>query len=110
MTGNELYKKQPYIVEINENATLWDLKIKLSPIYSEPADKIDVIKYVNPIEETSFSKSLSDLHFFNEEGIKISRRDPKEIPKHDLVSIDGTALHPKFEKIVQKWFFEYKNS
>lgn len=66
MSGNELYKKQPYVLEINENATIWDLKVKLSPIYSEPVDKIDVIKYVNPIEETSFSKSLSDLHFFNE--------------------------------------------
>lgn len=92
ISGNELHRKEPIIVEMNENNTLWELKGRLSEIYGEPVNKLDVIKYVNPIEDQNNGKALTDLHFFNEEGIKVTRRDPREIPRHELLSPDGHSL------------------
>ena len=44
--------------------------------------KIDVVKYVNPIEETNNGKAISDLNFFNEETIKVQRREARDIPRY----------------------------
>ena len=61
-------------MEINENETLWMLKKRLSEVYKLPALKIDVIKYVNPLEDSNLAKSLNNLFFFNEEGVKIQKK------------------------------------
>lgn len=45
--------------------TLWRFKTLLSEVYNLPASKVDVIKYVNPIEDSNNGKSLSELFFFN---------------------------------------------
>lgn len=109
ITGNEVSRKEPCMVEVNENTTLWEFKGMLAGIYGEPISKIDVVKYVNPIEDSHNGKSLSDLHFFNEEGVKAQRRDPKEVPRHELLSSNGLALSERFNLIVEKWFDSYKS-
>jgi len=45
--------------------TLWRFKQVLAEIYKESVNNIDVVKYVNPIDDTNLGKSLSDIHFFN---------------------------------------------
>jgi hypothetical protein len=54
------------VIEANENESLWKFKKRLAEIYKVPATKLDVIKYVNPIENSNLGKSLSDLFFFNQ--------------------------------------------
>lgn len=93
---------------MNENSTFWELKLRLAEIYSEPVSKIDVVKYVNPIEDTNNGKAITDLHFFNDENIKVIRREPKEIPRHELATPDNKRLSARFEAIVEKWFNDYQ--
>lgn len=59
IVNSDIHKKEPYIIEVNENDTLWRLKVLLSEVYKVPANKLDVIKYVNPIEDTNQGKSIS---------------------------------------------------
>jgi hypothetical protein len=87
-------------VEMNENSTLWDLKLKLAELYGEPVTKIDVVKYVNPIDDQNNGKALSDLHFFNEEGIKVTKREPRDVPRHELLAPGGEHLTERLEAIV----------
>jgi hypothetical protein len=67
-----------------------------------------VVKYVNPIEDTNNGKAITDLHFFNEESIKATRREPREIPRHELVTHNNKRLSARFEAIVEKWFADYQ--
>lgn len=94
---------------MNENTTFWELKLRLAELYSEPVSKIDVVKYVHPIDDTNHGKAITDLHFFNEEAIKATRREPRDIPRHELVSLDGKRLSDRFERIVEKWFAGYQH-
>jgi hypothetical protein len=110
IAGNELYRKESYMMEVNENITLWDFKGKLAEVFNEQISKIDVVKYVNPIEDVYNGKSLSDLHFFNEEGIKIQKREPRDIPRHELLTPEKEGLSFRFGQIVEKWFNGYRNS
>lgn len=50
------------------------LKKRLSEVYQVPATKLDVIKYVHPLEDANLGKSLNNLFFFNEEGAKIQKK------------------------------------
>ena len=79
--NSDIHKKEPLILESNENESLWKLKQKLAEIYKIPATKLDVIKYVNPIEDSNLGKSLSDLFFFNQEAIKIQKKDAQNVPR-----------------------------
>ena len=72
--GNKLYEKESYVIEVNENLTLWKLKEKLAAIYNESIYQIDVVKYINPLDDSNLGKSLQELHFFNELTIKIQRK------------------------------------
>ena len=85
------------------------MKQKLSTVYGLPPTKLDVIKYVHPIEDANLGKSLCNLFFFNEEPIKIQKKDAKEIPRFELLNDDNESLTDKFERIVDKWFNKYKN-
>ena len=88
---------------------MWKFKNLISDIIKTPPEKIDVIKFVNPIDDGFNGKSLSDMFFYDNENIKISQKMPKPIPKHSLLSNDGDQLSEKFAKIVKKWFDEFKN-
>lgn len=68
----------------------------LSPVYNVPAEKLDIIKYVNPIDDVNNGKSISQLYFFNEEGIKVSKREPKDIPRFDLLNEDNETMTDRF--------------
>lgn len=92
ITNSDIHKKEPYIIEINENQTLWKLKVLLAPVYGLPPTSVDIVKYVNPIEQVNHGKSLSELFFFNEEGIKIQKKGPREIPRFELLTEDHEAL------------------
>ena len=94
---------------MNENDNLWRLKQALSEVYKIPAIKLDVIKYVNPIEDSNLGKSLSDLFFFNQEAIKIQKKDAKDMPRFELLNDDNESLTTRFDKIVDGWFDKYKN-
>lgn len=87
--------------------TLWDFKIKLADIYEEKPSSIDVIKFINPFEDSNNSKSLQALCLFNEEVIKIQRKTPKDVPRQDLLTSDNQNLSDKFNRIVEKWFHTY---
>ena len=107
LTGNDKHKKDPFILEVNENMTFWKLKEAVAEGFDEPVHKIDLIKYVYPIDEALNSKSVGDLHFFNEEVVKVQRKDVKPIPRHELLSENKRNLSERFDKIVQRWFEAY---
>lgn len=109
IAGNEVSRKEPCVLEVNENTTLWEFKGLLAGVYGEAVGRIDVVKYVHPIEDGHNGKSLSDLHFFNEEGVKVQRREPREVPRHELLSGNGQALSERFGAIVEQWFERYRS-
>jgi hypothetical protein len=63
--NSDVHRKEPLIIEISDNETLWTLKRRLAPIYGLHPTKLDVVKYVNPIDDSNLGKTLSDLFFFN---------------------------------------------
>lgn len=96
ITNSDINKKEPYLIEINENDTLWRLKVALSEVYKLPPEKLDIIKYVSPIGDTNNGKSISELYFFNEEGVKISKKEIKDIPRFELLNEDNESLTDRF--------------
>ena len=82
----------------------------IGEIIKDSPSNIDILKYQNPLNDAYNGKSLSDMFFFDGEGIKIAQRAPRLIPKHSLVSPDGETLSNNCATIVEKWYNEYKNS
>lgn len=50
---------------MNENDTLWKLKLKMAEIIKENPLDIDIIKFVNPVDDGYMGKSLIDLFFYD---------------------------------------------
>ena len=39
----------------------------------------------------------------------MQRRDPKDIPRFDLLNEDNESLTDRFDRIVESWFNQFKN-
>ena len=65
------------------------LKKRLSEVYQISASKLDIIKYVYPIEDSNLGKSLNNLFFFNDEGVKIQKKEAKDLPRFELLNDDN---------------------
>ena len=73
-------------------------------IIGDSPTNIDVIKFVNPVDDAFNGKSLSDMFFYDGEPIKIAQKAAKLIPKHSLMNSSGDDICEKFYTIVKKWF------
>ena len=91
----------------SENCTVWKFKNLIGEIIGDSPTNIDVIKFVNPVDDAYNGKSLSDMFFYDGEAIKIAQKGAKLIPKHSLMNSSGEDISEKFCMIVQKWFREF---
>ena len=91
-------------IMVNENCTIWKLKLLIGDIIKDSPNNIDVIKFVNPVDDGYNGKSLTDMFFYDGESIKVAQKTPKVIPKYSLVNSTGEDLSEKFLNIVKKWF------
>ena len=94
-------------IVVSENCTIWRFKVLIGEITKDNPNNIDVIKFVNPIDDGYNGKSLADLFFYDGESIKIAQKPPKVIPKYSLINSAGEDLSEKFLNIVKKWFNEF---
>ena len=101
---------EKFDIVANENTTIWKFKTMIGEIIRENPSNIDVIKFVNPVDDGYHGKSLSDMFFYDNESIKIAQKPPKMIPKHSLVNSTGDDLSEKFLTIVRKWFDEFSQN
>ncbi len=60
-----------------------------------PEDLV-VLKFNTAISDELNGKSLTDLHFYNDETVKVERKPVKDILRKELLNETGEALTPKF--------------
>lgn len=54
--------------------TVWNLKIILGGIVNQKPEHIDIIKYTDPLPDTSNCKGLNELMFYDKENIKVAKK------------------------------------
>lgn len=84
--------------------TVWNLKIILGGIVNQKPEHIDIIKYTDPLPDTSNCKGLNELMFYDKENIKVAKKTEKFIARGNLLNEEKTEVSPKFKKVIETWF------